>query len=288
MFGHCMQALSNQRQGARSAAAMPAVILAVALAAGSAAGCKANASAAANADSGAPDSEADGSRVVSKRSRKAAEGSGTSAVARATREDNATKCAALAPERTPNGQNYASHIVAGAGRDHAANVAAYLASKGRCAFVLPAGNAAVVFDAYALRDRELLGANLSKRFEVYVLAVSGHGEQQFGYVLFADGKLVDEYDSFPKTGGDIDGSPTGGDVEVLLEITKSGAEPDGVEITLRRGHDTYGGYVYESARHRDLMRALKLPEWSALYGFGDFKAGKRPKEIATESVLTTF
>ncbi len=104
----------------------------------------------------------------------------------------------------------------------------------------------------------------------------------------ADGKLVEEYDSFPKTDGDVDGSPTGGDVEVLLEVTKSAAEPDSVETTLRRGHDTYGGYVYESARHRDLMRALNLPEWSALYGFGDFKSGKRPKEIAPKTVLKTF
>ncbi len=292
MFGHGRQAFLKQTERARSAA----MLLGVALTAGSAVGCKANASAAANADSGTSEAAdgsdgttaTDGSRVISKRSRKAAAGSETSAVARATKEDNAKRCASLAPERTPNGQNYASHIIAGGGRNRPAEIVAYLASKGRCAFVLPAGNTAVVFDAYALRDRELLGANLSKRFKNYVLAVSGHGDEQFGYVLFADGKLVDEYDSFPKTDGDVDGSPTGGDVEVLLEVTKSAAEPDGVETTLRRGHDTYGGYVYESARHRDLMRALNLPEWSALYGFGDFKSGKRPKEIAPKTVLKTF
>lgn len=120
------------------------------------------------------------------------------------------------------------------------------------------------------------------------MAVSGRQDEQFGYVLFADGKIIDEYDSFPKAEEGADGSPTGGDVEVLLAATKSSAEPDGVETTLRKGHDAYGGYVYESTRHRDLMRALNLPEWSAQYGFGDFKSGKRPKGVARGSVLTTF
>jgi len=209
-------------------------------------------------------------------------------VLRAAKEDNRTKCAELEPSRTPHGQAYASHIVSAAGRKGAAEIAAYLASQGRCAYVLPAGDKAVVFDARADRDRELLGANLSRRFGGYVLAVSGRGEEQFAYGLFTDGKLIDEYDSFPPGPAGEDASPSGGDVEVLLSTTKSSAEPDSVETTLRRGHDTYGGYVYESVRHKDLMKALGLPEWSALFGFGDFKSGKHPKAVKPTAVLNTF
>ncbi len=290
MCGHDRYASLKQQGSPRglSSAHFAAILVTATLSAGSAAGCKANASGAANADSGASEGPADGSRVVATRSRKAATGAATSPVIRATKEDNAKKCAALTPGQTPNGKNYASHIVAGAGRSHAADVTTYLASKGRCAYVVAAKGTAVVFDARSRRDRSLLGANLSKHFGTYVLAVSGRDEEQFVYELFSDGKLVDEYDSFPENDAGEDGNPTGGDIEVLLDATKSSAEPDSVETTLRRGHDTYGGYVYESARHRDLMRALNLPEWSALYGFGDFKSGKGPKEVAAKSVLATF
>lgn len=232
-----------------------------------------------------PEPEASPSRAPSPPGTASAAASpGQPRVANATASPFARRCGATQP--SPGG-GYVQVVVSGQRPALAAEVAQSLKRAETCAFVVDSGRSALVFLAAQSEDVSRLAGALSAQFQGFSLMLMGDQEERFSYRLFSGGALADTYDSLARE-GDRETAPSGGDVEVLLRVTGSTAAPDDVETILRRGRDTYGGYAYESSRHRELMDALGLPAWTSDVGYEAFHAGGWPKAVPKGTVYPSF
>lgn len=159
-----------------------------------------------------------------------------------------------------------------------AAVLTYLRAQGRDAYVAPTiGDSTLVYDldceSQDLRILTALAANLSQAFGCPALAALVHDDDFLVYALFQDGAQVDEYNSDPTYfEGERPAPPSGGDADALCAAFGARAAVARVEAILRawRGPNGDPGaspYLFAQFRHRDLARALGLPESLCVLGY---------------------
>jgi hypothetical protein len=145
-----------------------------------------------------------------------------------------------------------------------ARVAERLRAAGAAAYVSPArGGVTVVYDC---RSEEADGALraltlwLSRELRCAALGAQVYDSDVFAYWLARDGEMRDEYDSFPGYRSMLSRAPRGGDAAVLCrEIALGPCDAAAVERILR-DPDHATTYLFEEARHGDLLRALGHPD----------------------------
>jgi hypothetical protein len=159
-----------------------------------------------------------------------------------------------------------------------AAVLTYLRAQGREAYVAPTiGDITLVYDlACESQDPAILtalAANLSRAFECPALAALVHDDDFLVYALFQNGAQVDEYTSDPNYfEGERPAPPSGGDAGVLCTAFGAGAAVAQVEAILRawpgrNGDPGASPYLFAQFRHRDLARALGMPERLCILGY---------------------
>jgi hypothetical protein len=159
-----------------------------------------------------------------------------------------------------------------------AAVVEHLRAQGRDAYVAPTiGGVTVVYDAACeSQDQRILAslaAELSRTFACSALAALVYDDDFLVYLLFQGGAQVDEYNSDPMyfENGEPEG-PRGGDAGALCAAFGAATEVARVEVILRAwaGPDGDPGaspYLFAQFRHRDLARALGLPERLCALGY---------------------
>jgi hypothetical protein len=164
------------------------------------------------------------------------------------------------------------------GPDQAA-VLTYLRAQGRDAYVAPTlHDVTLVYDlASESQDHRILNAlaaDLSRAFACPALAALVHDDDFLVYTLFQDGAQVDEYNSDPTYfEGERPAPPLGGNAQVLCAaFGVQAAAVAQVERILRAWHGPNGNpgaspYLFAQFRHRDLARALGLPERLCILGY---------------------
>jgi len=164
--------------------------------------------------------------------------------------------------------------------------AVVLALAGRRAIVTRSQSGCVVaFDEESdNQDQEMIAevaSRLSSALACPVLAIVNHDDDILWYQLYSSGALIDEYDSSP---GYFDPSaepsaPAGGKPDQLAAAF--GATNSAViERILRNSSYDDDGYVFEIDRHKDLVRALGLPEFALGTCYTSLDAGEYPKGLA--------
>ena len=161
---------------------------------------------------------------------------------------------------------------------------------GRVALVSPAvNNVVVAFDkASESQDTDVikaLAADLSLKCQCPVLATLNHDDGFLWCALFADGRLVDEYNSGPDYFGETleADEPTGGDA-AKLAAAFGVADPTPIERALRAPGDDY---TFAIQRHADLAAALNLPAFVVGGGYEYIDAGEVPHGLEQGSLTRT-
>ena len=121
-----------------------------------------------------------------------------------------------------------------------------------------------------------LGDTLSAALRCPALAVLIHDDDVLLYTLHENGTVVDEYASASLDDGDA--SPEGGDAARLCRAF-GGTDVANVETILRtdRAGGSAGGYVFETERHEDLVKALGMPLFAVATGFNYLDEGELPE-----------
>ncbi len=114
------------------------------------------------------------------------------------------------------------------------------------------------YDRAADQQREedvvSVARTVSQDLRAHVLAVLNHDDDVLVYCLFANGELLDEYNSCPDYFMDGDDAPTGGNAVQLCAAFEVPAKVAEVERALHHTH-----YVFEHERHAALAELLGLP-----------------------------
>ena len=168
-----------------------------------------------------------------------------------------------------------------------------LALAGRKAVVTPEHSGCVVaFDEQSdEQDQDLmaeLASRLSRRFGCIVWTVLIHDDDILWYRLYESGEILDEYDSSPNYFDPVaePSAPSGGNAQHLC--TAFGASDVlKVEAILRKSAYDDGGYVFESDRHADLVRALGLPEFAVGTAYASFEREEYPEGLSPDGLVTT-
>jgi hypothetical protein len=164
--------------------------------------------------------------------------------------------------------------------------------RGRRAIVTPKiGDYIVTFDSVCDEQNidgiQALTSRLSRELRCPALAVLVHDDDVFGYFLYQKGELADWYNSCPSYfdfgSTEEPAGPDGGSAELLCEVFGAGS-PQGVETILRK-RPGKSGYVFETERHRDLVSALSLPEFSVGTAFESFDRGEYPEGLSAALML---
>jgi hypothetical protein len=166
------------------------------------------------------------------------------------------------------------------------------ALRGRRAIVAPkVGDCTVAFDSVC-DDQDIdaiqaLTSKLSKEFRCAALAAIVHDDDVLRLFLYQGGDLTDWYNSAPSyfdfgSKKEPDG-PAGGDVERLCAVFGAGI-PQEVETILRKPAGKRG-YVFETERHRDLVRALGLPAHTVGAALSSFDRGEFPQGLSADQML---
>jgi len=154
------------------------------------------------------------------------------------------------------------------------------------------GDYTVAFDSVCdeqdIDGIQALTSRLSRELRCSALAVIVHDDDVLGCFLYHDGELVDGYNSCPSY-FDFDSTkeptdPAGGNAERLC-ATFGVSNQQEVESILRKRRGK-GGYVFETERHRDLMRALSLPRFAVGTAFASFDRGEYPEGLAAELMMS--
>ena len=164
--------------------------------------------------------------------------------------------------------------------------------RGRRAIVAPTvGHYTVAFDSVCDEQNidgiQALTSRLSRELRCPALAVIVHDDDVLGYFLYQKGELIDRYNSCPSY-FDFDSTdepvgPDGGSADALCGVFGAGG-PKGVEAILRK-RPGKNGYVFETERHRDLVSALSLPDFSVGTAFESFERGEYPVGLSPTSML---
>jgi hypothetical protein len=184
------------------------------------------------------------------------------------------------------GNFYTNYTLRGPSQADVAN-----ALTGRRARITPARNGCVVvFDeASDSQDTAIisgLASKLSAEFSCPVLAILNHDDDILWYQLYADGALVDDYDSTP---GYFDpaaqpSAPVGGDVEKLCAAF-DGHDRAAVERVLRKSNFDEDGYVFAMDRHADLVSAIGLSAYAVGTAYASFDYDELPEGLSLDEVM---
>ncbi|MBN2799900.1 MAG: hypothetical protein JXX28_12210 [Deltaproteobacteria bacterium] len=153
------------------------------------------------------------------------------------------------------------------------------AVEGRRAYLSPTREKqTVVYDAVCEEqdpaELEALARRLSLELSCTALAVLNHDDDVLMCWLYQDGVQVDVYNSAPDALEGGEAPPFGGDPEALTEAFAG--DPDAVERVLRSRDERF---LFALARHRELARALRLPECSIGFGYGYAARGEAPNSL---------
>ena len=164
------------------------------------------------------------------------------------------------------------------------------ALRGRTAAVTPEQNGCVVaFDEQAdsqdLAVFAQVGMGLSGRLKCPSLAVLNHDDDVLLYRLYVDGKLVDEYDSWPGYPAPAE-MPAGGDARRLCRAFCVNAETEVAEI-LSKPQLGPNGYLFALQRHAALVAALGISPYAVGAGFSYIGGGELPSGLDAEALLWT-
>jgi hypothetical protein len=167
-------------------------------------------------------------------------------------------------------------------------VAAALAD--RQGFVTPVDRGyVVVFDREMERQDPqiitILGQRLSRDLRSPVLAVLNHDDDVLAYQLFADGAVIDEYNSLPDYFDDDPDAEQGGDAQILCAAFGC-TDVAAVEAVLRKPEGR-GGYEFAVERHEDLVQALGLTSNAVGLGYDYVSRGELPEGLTEGELLTT-
>lgn len=125
----------------------------------------------------------------------------------------------------------------------------------------------VVFDEECESQNESVltsfGRTLSERFDCPALALLNHDDDVLLYWLIDRGQIIDQYNSCPDYfGGPGPSTPCGGDAVLLCRSFGAPESAADAERILRSPE-----YAFATDRHRDLVRALHLPESAVGNGY---------------------
>ncbi len=159
-----------------------------------------------------------------------------------------------------------------------AAVVEHLHAQGRDAYVAPTiGGVTLVYDAACeSQDQRILAslaAELSRAFACPALAALVHDDDFLVYLLFQGGAQVDKYNSDPTYFENVEHvAPGGGDADALCAAFGTTAAVARVDAILRawagpNGDPGASPYLFAQFRHRDLARALGLPERLCALGY---------------------
>lgn len=170
------------------------------------------------------------------------------------------------------------------------NVVAMLRAAGREAYVSqPVNGCVVVYDRESEEDIEVLkklAGTLSAKAKCAALAILIHDDDVLVYTLHQNGKLTDEYVSWPAFFDDsASESPEGGDAEALARAFGAEVNVDKIESALResRAGDSEEGIVFEFERHDELVVALGIPSIAVSTGYNYIEQGELPEGMTEES-----
>jgi hypothetical protein len=162
---------------------------------------------------------------------------------------------------------------------------------GRRAIVAPERSGCVVAFDQESDDQDMgciaaLASRMSGSLRCPVFVVVDHDDDVLWYQLYDNGELIDEYDSTP---GYFDPAakpslPAGGNAE-RLAAAFGASDVDAIEAVLRKSSFGKGGYTFAHQRHRDLVRALGLPEFAVLKAYASFERGEYPVGISESQML---
>lgn len=165
---------------------------------------------------------------------------------------------------------------------------------GRAAIVTPkVKDCTVIYDSMCdkqdTNEMGELASRLSRELRCPAWAVLVCDDDVFWYRLYFDGLLVDEYNSCPSY-FDFGSSakpagPSGGNAQKLC--TAFGVErQQEVETILRKPGAAQGdGYVFETDRHADLVRALALPTFAVGKAYASFERNEYPEGLSAGQMM---
>jgi hypothetical protein len=184
------------------------------------------------------------------------------------------------------GNFYTNYTLRGPSQTDVAN-----ALSGRRARITPSHNGCVVvFDeASDSQDTGIiseLASKLSAEFGCPVLSVLNHDDDILWYQLYADGALIDEYDSTP---GYFDpasqpSSPIGGDSDKICAVFDC-HDRAAVERVLRKSTFDDDGYVFAMDRHADLVSAIGLSAYAVGTAYASFDYDELPEGLSQDKVM---
>lgn len=165
------------------------------------------------------------------------------------------------------------------------------ALEGRKAIVSPESNrCVVVFDEKSdAQDKSAIGAlamRLSGSLYCPVLAVLDHDDDILWYQLYENGRLTDQYDSWPDyfNPSPKPSGPAGGNAERLCRAFGA-SDPGAVEAILRKPTLNPGAYLFAHQRHAELVLALGMPEFAILKTYASFERGEIPVGFSAQDFL---
>jgi alanyl-tRNA synthetase len=151
------------------------------------------------------------------------------------------------------------------------------ALEGRSAFVTPQQNGCVVVYDEESEDQDMevlsqMASRLSEELRCPVLAVLNHDDDILWYQLYADGELIDDYNSSPDYFEEVEEStgPSGGDAEGLCRAFGSRKVAEVKRILQEPFGDKY---TFAVQRHEDLARALGIPLFAVGKGYSYIARG---------------
>jgi hypothetical protein len=168
------------------------------------------------------------------------------------------------------------------------------ALRGSRAIVAPETGCYVVAFSSACDDQDIEaiqtnGSQLSRKLQCSFFAVVVHDDDVLVYFLYENGDMADWYSSSPnyfdfgsakKAPG-----PVGGNAERLCAAFGLNNK-DEIESILRKRRGK-SGYVFETRRHEDLVRALGLPKFTVGKALASFERGEYPDGLSESQMLRT-
>ena len=152
--------------------------------------------------------------------------------------------------------------------------------KGRSAYVTPVKDGALVVTDEAAEEQDPdkvreVGELLSKSLKTPVLAVLNHDDDMLWLGLFENGRLADEYNSWPDYFAGGTSPPAGGDAGKLCAAFGRGGREKDVDAVLKKKD-----YPVANGRHGDLVQALGLPDFAVGCGFNYLEEGELPEGLS--------
>lgn len=163
---------------------------------------------------------------------------------------------------------------------------------GRRAIVAPnVGDYTVAFDSVCdeqdVDGIKALNFRLSDELRCIALAVIIHDDDVLAYFLYVNGDLINWYNSCPAYFDDQSAKEpagsAGGNAERLCVTFGVNKRQEAENILCKRRGK--GGYIFETDRHKDLVRVLSLPEIAIGKALASFDRGEYPVGLSAEQMV---